>query len=189
MATRWSCPPRPAAVRSGGAFSSAARSTLVAALAGTIVAWVVLGDAQRSSRQALEVTDQALASVNDSLQVAGTVVGSVRQSMTTVGQGLDAASAAVGSADATLAQVQQLAAALPASLDGAVAAIGSLTNVADGIDRTLGVLSQAPLVPDYHAAFGDIVRQLGQALTPLAATTRGLVERARRHPGRRHRSP
>ena len=140
----------------------------------TIVAWVVLGDAQRSSRQALEVTDQALESVNDSLQVAGTVVGSVRQSMTTVGQGLDAASAAVGSADATLAQVQQLAAALPASLDGAVAAVGSLTNVADGIDRALGVLSRAPLVPDYHAAFGDVVRQLGQALTPLAATTRGL---------------
>ncbi len=150
---------------------------LFGALAGTITAWVLVGDAQRSSGRALVAAEESLDSVNDSLNLAGGVVTTVRQGIDTVAAALHAAGGAIDTADATLAQLQQVAAALPTALRGTTDAIHSLTTVADGVDRTLSVLSQAPFVPDYRSSLGDLVRRLDQSLTPLVAGTEDLSSR------------
>jgi hypothetical protein len=149
--------------------------TLLAALVLTVVAWVALGDAQRTTRQALTVTDDALTSIGQSLQVAGTVVDQVQSSMGTVASGLQEASTAVGSANTAFAGVQSVASALPSSLQQASNALQSLAGVADGIDRTLSVVSRAPFVPQYQPQLGNLVRQLQAALAPLTSSTQNLA--------------
>jgi hypothetical protein len=94
--------------------------------------------------------------------------------MGTVASGLQDASSAVGSANSAFASVQDLASALPGSLQQASSALQSLAGVADGIDRTLSVVSQAPFVPHYEPALGNLVRQLQSALAPLTSSSQNL---------------
>ena len=59
----------------GVALLVAATIVGLGAIVGTVVAWIAIGDAQRSSRHALELADEALVSVDSSLAVASDVDG------------------------------------------------------------------------------------------------------------------
>ena len=160
----------------GVALLVAATIVGLGAIVGTAVAWIAIGDAQRSSRHALELADEALVSVDSSLAVASDVMAEVRAGVGAMSGGLSDVADALDAGDAALGQVQQLVDALPSSLQGVVGAMHTLSGVADGIDQTLTVISQAPLIPDYRPAtsLGDLVRQVEASLAPLVANTQGI---------------
>ena len=130
------------------------------------------------------MADEALASVDNSLATASDVVTSVRSSVGAVAGGLSDVADALGAGDAALGQLQQLVDTLPASLQSVSGALNTLGGVADDIDQTLAVVGQAPLIPDYHPALGNLVRQLQQGIDPLLTSTQGLAGELTRHAAR-----
>jgi ABC-type transporter Mla subunit MlaD len=157
----------------------------VTCLVGAVVAFIALGSARRSSVQGLEVTEAALVTLRDTVELADDLVGSVQQGLAVVEDTLGEVATTVANADEVLVQVERLAGALPASVASARSTLQSLSSVAAVVDQTLAAASSVPFIPDYRPPrpLADVVSQLDtdlapieQALTDLDANLDGLTD-------------
>jgi hypothetical protein len=142
---------------------------MVACLLGGIIGFVALGSARQASVEGLDVTQEAVATIRSTLELADDLVGSVQEGLLVVEETLGQVTTTVGSADQVLAQVEAVAGALPGSVDAARATVRSLASVATVIDQTLAAASQVPFVPDYRPPrpLAEVVGQLDADLAPI----------------------
>lgn len=122
---------------------------VVASLVGVVVAWAFVGDLRRGVDDSLRVTQESIATIEDTLAVADTVSASVVDGLADVQAALETVSETAGAGQDTLLVVAQLAEDIPPNLDNIDAALGQLEGVAGVIDSTLRQVSRLPIGPDF----------------------------------------
>ncbi len=168
--------------RAGRVLLGAAAGGVVAALLGTVAAWLVIGDVDSATKETLDVTIQSLDTLTQtidtadatitatsaSLQDVETTLGSVSASFTTGGTAIDSAASLTGAAEP--------------SLRDAASTLRSLETLAGTIDALLAVASRLPLAPSYDPdnglapGFGRLAGDLEPLPDQLAATSASLGE-------------
>ncbi|MEZ5411947.1 MAG: hypothetical protein R2761_28185 [Acidimicrobiales bacterium] len=168
--------------RAGRALLAAAAVGVVAALLGTVAAWLVIGDVDSATAETLDVTiqsldtlaqtidtaDATLTATSASLQEVETTLGSVSASFTTGGAAIDSAAGLTG--------------AVEPSLRDAAATLRQLETLAGTIDTLLAVASRLPLAPSYDPdnglapGLGRLAGDLEPLPDQLASTSTSLDE-------------
>lgn len=147
----------------------------VATLVGTVVGVTVLGSLDRSVRDSVVVTADALDALTATIEIADDVVGEVSS---TLFDAALASRAAAGAAESTVDVLDGAAAVtgteVAGSLESVEAALPALIDVAAVIDSTLGALDRLPVGPTYDPAvpFDDALRDVQQQLDGLPSSLR-----------------
>ena len=135
------------------------------AAGGTVIGWIFVGQVAGASDDSLEVTVQALDAVDDTIDLAETVLNSTVEAIDALDGTLRAVSQSFDNGTTAIDEVASLADTLAPSLSEAGATVRTLETVGGQIDDTLGALSRIPFGPDY-----DPDRGLGDTFGRLATT-------------------
>lgn len=144
---------------------------VVVALAGTVVAWQLVGNLDDSSRQTIDVTIETIDSIEDSLDLAARVITSTAESVDAAAASLDALDESFESASGVIGEIGDLTTIVGPTLEDAATTLGELEGVGDGIDSILEDLSSIPFGPDYEPERG-----LGETIGDLATEIGALPE-------------
>ena len=147
---------------------------LCASLAGTVVAWRLIGALGHDTDRSLALAQDSLETLDDTIDVAETVVGSVDTGLGTLEEGLRTMSGATAGTVALSVAVADLTAAVPDTLDDVDTALGRLQSLGATVDAALRQLSQLPVGPDYDPdiSFDGAVAGLREDLALLADRVR-----------------
>ncbi|MGF1596853.1 MAG: hypothetical protein ACFCVK_07950 [Acidimicrobiales bacterium] len=151
-------------------------------LVGTVVVWSLLGDVNRATTGTLDVTVEALESMEATIDLADDLIGSTTDSLAAVEDTLTTVSESFESGNATLADVAELTATAEPTLRNTEATLRQLEGLGSQIDGALEGLSAIPFGPDYDPedGLGPTFGRLADDLAPLpdefADTSTGLVE-------------
>lgn len=157
--------------RAGRIMLGVAAIGVVVAIAGTLVGWVLLGRLDETSRESLEVSIESLDSIDDTIDLADTVLSSTTETLDAVEQSLGTVADSFDTTDAVLDDVAELAGLAGPALGDATTTIDDLAGIGVSIDAVLGDLGRIPLAPDYdpEAGFGETLGTLSDDLAPVAA--------------------
>jgi hypothetical protein len=162
----------------GRAVMIAAVVAAVTCLVGIVVAWQFVGDLAQTTRSSLVIVGDTLETVNDTLDVADTVIQSVDGGIETVQQSLTTISTAIDNGGATLDVVADLTTNLGPNLEQIDRGLGGLQSTVDVVDGVLQQLSDIPFGPDYDpdtglAASVQAVREDLEPITEELANASG----------------
>jgi len=139
----------------------------VAALAGSLLAWRLIGQLGGGTDRSLRLAGDALATLDDTIDVAEDVVASVQDSLTTVEAGLRTLQQSTEDTVAVAGIIAQATEDVPASLTRVEEGLGGLAAIAATADSALRELSALPVGPDYDpdvtldATIADVRDDLG----------------------------
>ena len=168
--------------RVGRLMVGSALAAMVIVLVATVVLWQVIGTVNQASGETLDVTVDALASMEDTVDLADGLVGSTAESLAAVEVTLDSVSGSFDAGATTVSDVSDLTATAEPTLRSAEATLRTLEGLGGEIDGVLGGLARLPIGVDYdpEAGLGATFGRLADDLEPLpdefAATSDGLVE-------------
>lgn len=164
--------------RAGQMMLGVAAVGVLVAVVGTIVGWVLLGRLDRTSRESLEVSIESLDSIDDTIDLADTVLTSTVETLDAVEQSLGTVADSFDTTDAVLDDVAELAAVTGPALTDATATIDDLAAIGGSIDTVLDGLGRIPLAPGYDpdAGFGDTLARLSDDLGPVGVALTDLSE-------------
>lgn len=141
----------------------------IVAVFGTIGGWIFVGQVAAASDDSLDVTVQALDTLDDTIDLADEVLTSTVEAVDALGGTLDAVAASFESGAAAIDDVAVLADTLGPSLTDAADTVRTLERVGAQIDDVLDRLSNLPLGPDYDPdnGLGDTFGRLADTLEEL----------------------
>lgn len=151
---------------------------LVAAVAGTISAWTVVGQLEETVDDSLLLTEATLVTLDDTIVLADGIVESISDSLDALEASLDTAAGSFGSATGVLADASTLSAEVAPSLTATEESIRDLADTAGLLDGFLRGLSAVPFAPDYDPDVGLATRleTIADDLGPAAQTLEGAGE-------------
>ena len=155
---------------------------MVVALAGAVVGWRLLGTVNSSTTDTLDVTVDALQSVEDTIDVADGTVSSTSEALTDLEATLLTLSDALDSGADVIDDTGRLTETSGPALTDAAVTLRQLESIGGQIDGFLSAVSNVPLTPDFdaNAGLGATFGRLAADLEPLddefAATAASLGE-------------
>jgi methyl-accepting chemotaxis protein len=154
----------------GRAVMVAAIVAAITCLIGIIVAWQLVGDLGRTTKSSLVIAGDTLATVDDTLDVADSVIQSVHGGIGTVQDSLTTLTTAVDDGSSTLGVVSDLTADIAPSVERIASGLGGLETAAATVDGVLQQLSDLPFGPDYdpEAGLASQVQLIRDDLQPIA---------------------
>lgn len=141
---------------------------VVVALAGTVVAWQLVGNLDDSSRRTLDVTIETIDSIEDSLDLAARVITSTTESVDAAAASLDSLDQSFESASGVIGEINDLTTIVGPTLEDAATTLRQLEGVGNGIDDVLEDLSSIPFGPDYDSQ-GGLGETIGELATEIGA--------------------
>lgn len=150
--------------RAGQVMVAVAIVGFLVTIAGTVVAWRLVGEINASTRDTLNVTIETIDSVENSIELADQVLAASVDTIATGAETLATVAESFTAANAVVAEIDDLATTVGPSLDEAATTLRQLEGVGTTIDELLGGLSSIPFAPDYRPE-----RELGETLGELAA--------------------
>lgn len=154
---------------------SIAVAGLVVALVGTIVAWQLVGQVGGAVDESLAITDDSVATIEDTIVVADQVVADVAAALDGLDDVLVQLRDATGDADPVLADVGALTSDVPAALEEFQATLDRVAGAAGDVESVLVQLGRLPLAPDYdpETTLAGQLEQLSDDLDPVVDTLDG----------------
>lgn len=151
-----------------------AAAGLVVALLGAVIGWNLVGRLDAAASDTLEVTTDALATIEDTIAVSDDVVGSTVEALVAVELTLGDLVGAVDSSRPLLESLGDLGEDAAPNLESAGETLRTLEDVGRTIDGLLVTLGGLPGVPSYSpdASLGDQFASLADDIEPLAETLR-----------------
>jgi hypothetical protein len=148
---------------------------VVVSLVGTIVAWQFVGQLSRSSDRSLALGEDALVTLEATLDVAEEVIGAVDDGLEGVVSTLDVVADVVSDTATVSESTAALAGEIAPSIEGIDDALRSLESVTGSIDSVLRQLSGIPFGPRYdpETSFDAAVARLRADLVPIADSLEG----------------
>jgi hypothetical protein len=148
---------------------------VVVSLVGTIVAWQFVGQLSRSSDRSLALGEDALVTLDATLDVAEEVIGAVDDGLEGVVSTLDVVADVVSDTATVSESTAALAGEIAPSIEGIDDALRSLESVTGSIDSVLRQLSSIPFGPRYdpETSFDAAVARLRADLVPIADSLEG----------------
>ena len=147
-------------------------------LAGSIIAWSFVGNTERTARQSLDITTDAVRSVADTITVAQSMLATVSDALSAVESAVASTGASFEASQSVLDGIAAFAGGpLPATIETVSGTLPGLADVGDAVDRALRALARTPIGVPYNppVPFGEAVRQLASGLETLPAQLRGLA--------------
>jgi methyl-accepting chemotaxis protein len=145
---------------------------LVVALVGTVAAWRLVGQIDRSATEGVAATLTTLDTVDGTIDLAERLVEGVDTSLDRVEATLDDVAAVAADGNILVGDVAVLAEQVAPGLRRATGTLRTLQDVGGAVDGFLGGVSRLPLAPDYDAAagLGPTIGALADDLEPLATS-------------------
>jgi hypothetical protein len=162
----------------------AAGVACVASLIGVVVAWRLVGHLRHTTESSLVIVGDTLATVDDTLELADSIVDSVDDGIETVGRSLATISTTVEDGGATLDVFADVTSNVAPSLARVDSGLGGLQSAVDVVDGFLRQLSAAPFGPDYDVENGlaasveavrNDLRPIAEDLQDASASLSGLA--------------
>lgn len=147
---------------------------VVTALVGTVVAWQFVGELSRSVDRSLALGEDALVTLDATLDVAEEVIGAVDDGLDGVVSTLRVVADVVDDTAAVSTATVEVAGEIAPSIDRIDDALASLQSVTGTIDTVLRQLSQVPFGPSYDpdTSFDQAVADVRTDLAPIADSLR-----------------
>lgn len=155
--------------RVGRAMTAAAVVGVLVAALGVVVGWRLVGGVEDTTTESLDVTLEALDSIDDTIELSERLLFAVGETLATTEATLEAVDESFGAGSAVLLEVAELTDTVGPSLADVARILRQLEDAGSTIDALLGDLSQIPFGPDY-----DPDRPLGTTIGTLAETVDGL---------------
>ncbi len=164
--------------RAGRVLVGVAALGVVVALLGTVVAWQLVGDLGRASRTSIEVTLESLDSVQDTVELADSVLRTTTATLTEVERTLETVASSFGVGDDAFEQFDTFTTRAAPTLDDTVAAVRQLASVGASIDALLAQIRSLPFVPAGPpiSALGPSFGAVAEGLAPLPDTLRSAAD-------------
>lgn len=145
-----------------------------AALLGMIVAWQFVGQLSVSTQRSLMLANDALVTVDDTLDLAEELVTSLDDGLDGVATSLLILTDVVDDTTSVAGATARLAEELAPGLEAVDTALGSLASIASAADVALRELSRLPFGPDYapDRPVDEEIRTVRSELRPVIATLR-----------------
>jgi hypothetical protein len=146
---------------------------LVAALAATVVAWRLVEDGTAALRSALDVTTDAVATLDETVELS-------LETLTVAGSGLAALQVTLTEAEPTLDRIAGIidgvstmaADEVPEGLDEIAAVLGTVSLAADTLNQTLAALEVLGLDVGSGPAIGESLAVVDEQLAAISTTLR-----------------
>lgn len=168
--------------RAGRTMVATAIVALIIVVIATVVLWQLIGAINRASGETLDVTVDALESMESTVELADDLISSTSASLAAVETTLETVSGSFEAGSETVSDVGQLTATAEPTLRNAEETLRVLEGLGGEIDGVLVGLSSVPFGPDYDpdAGLGVTFGRLADDLAPLpdefAATSEGLTQ-------------
>jgi septal ring factor EnvC (AmiA/AmiB activator) len=151
---------------------------IVLTVVATVVAFAMVGRLERSIRDSLTVTAQAIDTVDRSVGVSQDTIDTLSQALDGIGQSTSTIHGSLTSSKGTLDTLQTLLdTSLPTSIEAMQQVLPTIEDAARAMDTALRELSRLPIGPDYNpqVSFDQAIQQLSTAITALPADMRSLA--------------
>lgn len=163
----------------GRIMQGVAAAGLIVAVLGAIVGWSLVGRLDSAGGETLELTAEALVTIEDTVVVADEVVGSTVDALEAVELTL---AELVNTADSTqplLESLADLGTDVAPNLESATETLRALEDVGETIDGLLESVGSLPVVPSYDpdTSLSEQFGQLADDIEPLADTLRETSDR------------
>ena len=144
---------------------------VVVAIVGVVAGWQFLGRINSATGDTLDVTIEALDSVEESISLVDGVLDSVAETVETTGSTLTAVVDSFDTSTGVVDEIRDLTDTVGPTLGAAAANLRSLEGVAGGIDSLLQGLSNIPFAPSYDPDLGlqPAIGELADDLAVLPA--------------------
>jgi len=141
---------------------------------GSLVAWQSIGQLGKSVDRSLALGEEALSSVDSTLDIADDAFVALDQGLASVSETLDAVAVVVEETAGVSNAAAILAGDVAPSLERVDEALGTLQSVTGSIDSVLRQLSQIPFGPSYDpdTSFDAAIRNIRDDLLPIADSLR-----------------
>lgn len=151
---------------------------VVTAGVGSVVAWQSIGQLGDSVDRSLALGEEALSSVDSTLDIADDAFVALDQGLATVSETLDAVAVVVEETAGVSNAAAILAGEVAPSLERVDEALGTLQSVTGSIDGVLRQLSQIPFGPSYDpdTSFDAAIRNIRDDLAPIADSLRDAAD-------------
>jgi methyl-accepting chemotaxis protein len=145
---------------------------VVVALLGTMVAWRLVGELHHTVDDSLLVTNEALATIEDTVVLADAVIADVSAALVTLDATLVRVEQGVGDARPLIDDVGQLSSDVPQALGQLQRTLAGVGSAAGEIDAVLAQLSALPFGPrfDPQATLSGQIDRLSDDLDPIIDT-------------------
>lgn len=156
--------------------------TVLIVVVTTAVLWRLIGAVNRTSVETLDVTVDALSSLESTVELADDLIGSTSESLAAVEVTLGTVGGSFESGSRTVSDIGELTSTAEPTLRNAQETLRVLEGLGGNIDGVLVGLSALPLGPNYdpQAGLGVTFGRLADDLAPLpdefAATSQGLAD-------------
>ena len=142
---------------------------VIVAAVGTVVAWRLVGDLNSSSRDSLDATIETLDTVENSIELADSVIVATTATLDTAAATLTAVSASFADASGVIDEIDTLTESVGPALDQTAKTLRQLQGVGSTIDDALEDLDDLPFAPNYDggAGLGPTIAQLAEDIEPL----------------------
>jgi methyl-accepting chemotaxis protein len=164
-------PPRTA----GRIMVAVAAVGLVVAVVGTVVAWQLVGEVGGAAEESLAITDESVATIEDTIVVAGRVVDDVGAALGALDDVLVQLRDGTRHVEPVLTDVEALTSDVPVALGEFQETLDRVAGAAGEIDAILVQLARLPLAPSYdpETTLSAQLRQLSLDLDPVIDTLAG----------------
>lgn len=152
-----------------------AAAGLVVAVVGTVVAWQLVGQVGGAVEESLVITDESVATIEDTIVVAGRVVNDVGAALGALDDVLVELRDATRDVDPVLADVEALTSDVPVALGEFQDTLDRVAGAAGDVDSILVQLARLPFAPSYdpETTLSAQLEQLSDDLDPVIDTLSG----------------
>lgn len=160
------------------AVKGAAIVGIVLSVAATVIGFVLVGRLEGSVRDSLDVTTQAIDTIDGSITVTQQTITTLSDALDSIGTSTSTIHDSLTTSHATLDTLHALLAeSLPGSIDAINQVLPTIADAAHAMDSALRELSKLPFGPNYNpsVAFDQAIQQLADSLHGLPADLRSLA--------------
>ncbi len=152
-----------------------AAAGLVVAIVGTVVAWQLVGEVGGAVEESLTITEESVATIEDTIVVADRVVNDVGAALGALEDVLVELRDGTRDLDPVLADVEALTSDVPDALSEFRDTLDRVAGAAGDVDSILVQLARLPLTPSYdpETTLSAQLEQLSDDLDPVIDTLSG----------------
>lgn len=151
---------------------------IVLSVAATIIAFILVGRLEGSVRDSLDVTTQAIDTIDGSITVTQRTINTLSDALDSIGTSTTTIHDSLATSHSTLDTLHGLLSdSLPGTIDAINQVLPTIASAAHAMDTALRDLSRLPFGPNYNpsVSFDQAIQQLADALTGLPADLRSLA--------------
>jgi peptidoglycan hydrolase CwlO-like protein len=151
---------------------------IVLSVAATVIAYILVGRLEGSVRDSLNVTTQAIDTVDGSITVTQQTISTLSEALDSIGTSTSTVHDSLTTSSSTFDTVHSLLSdSLPSSIDAVNQVLPTVADAAHAMDTALRDLSKLPFGPNYNpkVAFDEAIQQLADSLSGLPGDLKSLA--------------